>query len=49
VGEPCEFSPYAPASRMFWNELYLELAALAAEIGFEAPAAPPVVAEVLID
>jgi 4-alpha-glucanotransferase len=26
LDEPCEPSPYAPASRMFWNELYLELA-----------------------
>lgn len=23
---PCEPSPYAPASRLFWNELYLDLA-----------------------
>jgi len=26
LDEPCEPSPYAPASRMFWNELYLDLA-----------------------
>ena len=25
LDEPCEPSPYAPASRMFWNELYLTL------------------------
>ncbi|HEX2685713.1 MAG TPA: 4-alpha-glucanotransferase, partial [Kofleriaceae bacterium] len=44
LGEPCEFSPYSPASRVFWNELYLDLAALAGEIGIEAPVAPPIVA-----
>jgi len=49
LGEPCEFSPYSPASRMFWNELYLDLAALAAELGEAAPVAPPVVAGSLID
>jgi 4-alpha-glucanotransferase len=25
---PCMISPYSPASRLFWNELYLDLAAL---------------------
>ncbi|HQY64648.1 MAG TPA: (d)CMP kinase, partial [Polyangiaceae bacterium] len=23
LDQPCEVSPYAPASRLFWNELYL--------------------------
>jgi len=49
LSEPCEFSPYAPASRMFWNELYLDLAALAAELGVAPPAAPPIVAGAPID
>ena len=47
--EPCQFSPYSPASRLFWNELYLELAPLAAEVGLAAPVAPPVVPGTRID
>jgi len=49
LDEPCEFSPYAPTSRMFWNELYLDLGALAAELGAPPPAAPPIVAGAPID
>jgi 4-alpha-glucanotransferase len=49
LGEPCEFSPYSPASRMFWNELYLDLAALAGELGIAPPVAPPIVAGAGID
>jgi len=44
LDEPCSVSPYSPASRLYWNELYLDLAALAAEAGAEPPPhAPPVV------
>ncbi|HEY0483729.1 MAG TPA: 4-alpha-glucanotransferase [Kofleriaceae bacterium] len=49
LDEPCEFSPYAPISRLFWNELYLDLGALAAELGGEPPAAPPIVPGTPID
>jgi len=30
-----EFSPYSPASRRFWNELYLDLPRLAAQLGID--------------
>jgi 4-alpha-glucanotransferase len=33
LAEPCAYSPYSPASRLWWNELYVDLAALAAEAG----------------
>lgn len=46
---PFSFSPYSPASKLFWNELYLDLGALAHELGVAAPAAPPIEAGTLID
>jgi 4-alpha-glucanotransferase len=49
LAEPCEYSPYSPASRMFWNELYLDLGALADELGAAPPVAPPIVATSRID
>jgi 4-alpha-glucanotransferase len=38
AGEPFEPSPYGPASRLFWNELFLDLAP--GEDGRGGPAAP---------
>jgi 4-alpha-glucanotransferase len=49
LDEPCMFSPYSPASRLYWNELYLDLAALAAEVGIAPSVAPPIVAGTRID
>jgi 4-alpha-glucanotransferase len=49
LDEPCAFSPYAPASRLFWNELYLDLHQLAADVGAPPPAAPPIVHGTTID
>lgn len=40
LDEPCHVSPYSPASRHYWNELYLDLGAIAAEVGMPAPTAP---------
>ncbi len=42
LDEPCHFSPYSPASRHYWNELYLDLGAIATEVGLPAPVAPPI-------
>ncbi len=28
LDEPCEFSPYSPVSRLFWNELFLDITAI---------------------
>ena len=40
LDEPCQPSPYAPASRLYWNELYLDLhGAAAATLGGMPPAA----------
>jgi 4-alpha-glucanotransferase len=49
LDEPCAYSPYAPASRLFWNELYLDLHQLAADVGAPPPTAPPIVAGTTID
>ncbi len=49
LDEPCMFSPYSPASRLYWNELYLDLSPLAAQVGLPAPVAPPIVPGTLID
>jgi 4-alpha-glucanotransferase len=49
LDEPCMSSPYSPASRMFWNELYLDLAALAGELGVAPPAVPPIAPGAPID
>ncbi|MGE0400575.1 MAG: 4-alpha-glucanotransferase [Kofleriaceae bacterium] len=49
LDEPCQFSPYSPASRLYWNELYLDLAPLCAEAGVPAPVAPPIVPGSRID
>ncbi|HEY5923833.1 MAG TPA: 4-alpha-glucanotransferase [Kofleriaceae bacterium] len=47
--EPCEFSPYSPVSRLYWNELYLDLGKIAAEVGLVVPPAPPIEIDAPID
>ncbi|MBX3157178.1 MAG: 4-alpha-glucanotransferase [Deltaproteobacteria bacterium] len=49
LDEPCMFSPYSPASRLYWNELYLHLAPLAASVGLPAPVVPALPMGELID
>ncbi|HLL20854.1 MAG TPA: 4-alpha-glucanotransferase, partial [Kofleriaceae bacterium] len=49
LDEPCQFSPYSPASRLFWNEMYLDVAQLAAEVGAPVPTTPPIISDTLID
>jgi 4-alpha-glucanotransferase len=41
LDEPFAFSPYSPASRLFWNELYLDLPRFADGLGMTVAAAPP--------
>jgi 4-alpha-glucanotransferase len=49
LDEPCMFSPYSPASRLYWNELYLDLDPLAAEVGLPAPIVPKLPMGPLVD
>ncbi|HEX4450755.1 MAG TPA: 4-alpha-glucanotransferase [Kofleriaceae bacterium] len=39
-GEPCAWSPYSPASRLYWNELYVDLPRFAASLDLVVPSAP---------
>jgi 4-alpha-glucanotransferase len=41
-GEPYACSPYSPASRLYWNELYLDLGKIAPEVGLSVPRPPPI-------
>ncbi|HEY1812963.1 MAG TPA: 4-alpha-glucanotransferase [Kofleriaceae bacterium] len=38
--EPYAYSPYSPASRLFWNEVYLDLPRFAAALDVTIPSAP---------
>lgn len=49
LDEPYAYSPYSPASRLFWNELYLDLHKIAAEVELEVPQAPPIEVDKPID
>ncbi len=40
LSEPCAYSPYSPASRLFWNELYLDLHQFGQALGVAIPEAP---------
>lgn len=40
LDEPFAFSPYSPASRLFWNELYLDLARAGESLDVTVPTAP---------
>lgn len=47
--KPHAFSPYSPASRLFWNELYLDLHKIAADVELRLPAPPPLAIDSPID
>jgi 4-alpha-glucanotransferase len=49
LDEPYAFSPYSPASRLYWNELYLDLQKIAAEVGLKVPQAPAIKPDEPID
>jgi 4-alpha-glucanotransferase len=49
LDEPYAYSPYSPASRLYWNELYLDLHKIGAEVGIALPAPPPIQADTPID
>lgn len=37
LDQPCEFSPYSPISRLFWNELYLDIRLIPEFAGEDIP------------
>ncbi len=37
LDQPCEFSPYSPISRLFWNEFYLDVRLIPEFAGEETP------------
>ena len=49
LDEPFAASPYSPASRLYWNELYADLGALAREVALPEPAGPPIRPDSRID
>lgn len=49
LDEPYAYSPYSPASRLFWNELYIDLGKIAPEVGVTLPKAPPIPVNTPID
>jgi 4-alpha-glucanotransferase len=48
-GDPFAYSPYSPASRLAWNELYLDLAVASRELDVPPPSVPAITAGTRID